>query len=82
MRIILLLALTLSTFSFADTCKGKKGKDLKACQEAARKPDANPCQSDAEKHCGGFTNDGLTQCLADHRTELSMACAATLPEKK
>lgn len=42
------------------------------------------CQKDAEKHCSGFgMHDGLSQCLSDHKTELSDVCAASLkPLKK
>lgn len=85
MRFLFLVSFAVCSLAFAkDACQGKQGKALEACRaEMARKPSAAPCQTEADKHCSGFTpNAGLEQCLIDHKPDLSSACAASLPKAK
>ena len=81
----LLSSLFVAIFFGIGAANAAEAPKLPKAKEAP-KPAAQQgaCQKDAEKHCSGFgMHDGLTQCLSDHKAELSDVCAAQLlPVKK
>jgi len=82
-RFLLLTVLTFAmTSQAADVCdpsQAKGGKLPSNCRTPSSTTGAAGCKADAEKLCSGFgANDGLAQCLNDHKSELSSTCQATM----